>query len=62
MGIFKQKRRDGTVTWYYDFTYRKRRYRGLGGTTMTQALRALEKVRTKVLSGSALWKKSAPRF
>ncbi len=51
MGIFKQKRRDGTVTWYYDFTYRKRRYRGLGGTTMTQALRALEKVRTKVLSG-----------
>jgi integrase len=52
MGIFKQKRRDGTVTWYYDFTYRKRRYRGLGGTTMTQALRALEKVRTKVLSQS----------
>lgn len=42
---------NGTVAWFYSFMHQGVRYRGVGGTTKTQAQRALEKVRAKVLSG-----------
>lgn len=51
MSIYKKKRKDGTFAWYYDFAYRGRRYRGVGGTTKTQALRVLDKIRNEVFSG-----------
>lgn len=51
MSVYSKKRSDGTVSWYYDFMHNKVRYRGVGGTTKTQALRALEKKRSEVLSG-----------
>jgi integrase len=51
MGVFKRKRSDGTIAWYIDFYVNKKRYRELGGTTRTQAVRALEKVRSDILSG-----------
>jgi len=50
MGVFKYKRKDGTNSWYYDFMYNGVRYRNLGGTTKTQALRVLEKRRTEVIN------------
>lgn len=50
MSVFKKKRQDGTSSWYYDFAHDGRRYRGVGGTTKTQALRAQEKTRTQVIS------------
>ena len=49
MSVFFEKRQDGTKAWYYDFMYHRVRYRGIGGTTKTQALRALEKHRQEVL-------------
>ena len=51
MSVFFKKRKDGTVAWYFDFMYKKVRYRSIGGTTKTQALRALEKRRNEVLNG-----------
>ena len=51
MSIYAKKRQDGTTAWYFDFTFNKVRYRGVGGTTKTQALRTLDKVRSKVISG-----------
>ena len=51
MSIYRKKRKDGSSAWYYDFTYKWRRYRAVGGATRTQALRAQEKVRLKVLNG-----------
>ena len=51
MSVYAKKRQDGTTAWYYDFMYNKVRYRGVGGTTKTQALRTQEKVRSQVLSG-----------
>ncbi len=51
MGVFKRKRSDGTIAWYIDFYVNKKRHRQLGGTTRTQAVRALEKVRSEILSG-----------
>jgi len=50
MGTFKKNRADGTSLWYYDFMYNRRRFRGIGGTTKTQALRTLEHVRTEVIN------------
>ncbi|MCI0565233.1 MAG: tyrosine-type recombinase/integrase, partial [Nitrososphaera sp.] len=51
MGVYSRKRNDGTAAWFFDFMHQGIRYRGVGGTTRTQALRALEKRRAKVLSG-----------
>ncbi|MBN1348962.1 site-specific integrase [candidate division KSB1 bacterium] len=51
MGVYSKKRTDGTTAWYYDFMHDRVRYRGIGGATKTQALRALEKRRSEVLSG-----------
>ncbi len=57
MGVYKKKRIDGTFAWFYDFSFNRRRFRGVGGTTKTQALRVMEKVREKVLSGEYELKK-----
>lgn len=51
MGVYKKQRKDGSTAWYFDFMYDGIRYRGVGGTTKTQALRAMEKRRTDVLNG-----------
>ena len=51
MGVYSKKRTDGTTAWYFDFMHDRVRYRGIGGATKTQALRALEKRRSEVLSG-----------
>jgi len=51
MGVYQKKRNDGTKAWYYDFMHNKVRYRAVGGTTKTQALRTLDKIRGKVLNG-----------
>jgi len=50
MSVYSKKRKDGTTSWYYDFMHDRVRYRGVGGTTKTQALRALEKKRNEVLN------------
>ena len=50
MSVYLKKRKDGTSAWYYDFMYKNVRHRGVGGTTKTQALRALEKKRNDALS------------
>ncbi len=52
MGVYQKKRHDGTKAWYYDFMHNKVRYRAVGGTTKTQAQRALDKKRADVLSGN----------
>jgi len=49
MAIRTKKRKDGSTAWYYDFTINGVRYRGVGGTTRTQALRIQEKKRSEVL-------------
>ena len=51
MSVYKKKRKDGSTAWYYDFSYNGRRFRGVGGVTKTQALRAQEKTRCLVLNG-----------
>ena len=51
MSTYSKKRKDGTTAWYYDFMYNNIRYREVGGTTKTQAIRAQEKRRDKVISG-----------
>ena len=51
MGVYSKKRTDGTTAWFFDFMHERVRYRGIGGATKTQALRALEKRRSEVLSG-----------
>lgn len=51
MGVYAKQRGDGTKAWYYDFMYNGKRYRSLGGTTKTEALRTLDKARSKVISG-----------
>ena len=51
MGVYSKKRLDGTKAWYYNFMYNRVRYRGVGGTTRTQALRTQDKVRGEVISG-----------
>lgn len=59
MSVYSKKRTDGSTAWYYNVTINKIRYRAVGGTTKTQALRALEKVRTEVLNGTYNIKKQA---
>jgi integrase len=49
MSIYQKKRKDGSTAWYYDFMYNRVRYRGVGGTTRTQALRVQERKRSEVL-------------
>jgi integrase len=49
MSIYSKKRKDGSTAWYYDFMYNGVRYRGVGGTTKTQALRVQERKRSEVL-------------
>ena len=51
MSVYNKKRKDGTIAWFFDFTINGRRYREVGGSTRTQALRAQEKTRNKVISG-----------
>jgi len=52
MSVFFKKRKDGIITaWYFNFMYNNVRYRGVGGTTKTQALGALDKKRSEDLSG-----------
>jgi len=64
MSVYKKKRRDGTVAWFYDFTYNNVRYRGVGGSTKTLAQRSLDKIRDKVISGQyeIVSKPNNPRF
>ena len=50
MGVFAIKRMDGSKAWYYSFMYNGVRYRKLAGSTKTQALLAMEKVRTAVIN------------
>ncbi len=50
MGAYKKVRKNGSVAWYYNFSYNGKQYRAVGGTTKTQALRTLEKVRTEVIN------------
>lgn len=50
MSLFFKNRKDGTTAWYYDFMYNNVRYRGVGGTTKTQALRVLDKNAVKFLA------------
>ena len=50
MSVFFKKRKDGTSAWYYDFMHNGVRYRAVGGTTKTQALRVQEKVRNDLIS------------
>jgi integrase len=50
MSVFFEIRKNGTKAWYYDFMYHRIRYRGVGGTSKTQALRALEKRRNEVMN------------
>ena len=52
MGVYQKKLNDGTKAWYYDFMHNKVRYRAVGGTTKTQALRVLDKKRGEVFSGN----------
>lgn len=51
MSVYSKQRMDGTISWYFDFMHEGIRYRGVGGTTKTQAQRALEKRRSEVLNG-----------
>ena len=51
MSVYSKQRKDGTTAWYYDFMYKGVRYRQVGGRTQTQAIRAQEKLREKVISG-----------
>jgi hypothetical protein len=37
MAIYLKTRKDGSKAWYYDFMYNGVRYRGVGGTSRTQA-------------------------
>ena len=50
MGVFAIKRMDGSKAWYYSFMYNGVRYRKLAGSTKTQALLAMEKVRNSVIN------------
>ncbi len=52
MSPFKKKKTDGKSIWYYDFTYNGQRYRGIGGTTKTHALRVQEKLRDQVIGSN----------
>jgi len=49
MSVYPKKRKDGSTAWFYDFMSGGKRYRGVGGSTKTQALRVQEKKRTEVL-------------
>ena len=51
MAVYSKKRKDGSTAWFYDFMLSGVRYRGVAGSTKTQAMRAQEKIRTKVLGG-----------
>jgi integrase len=50
MGAYKKIRTDGSIAWYYNFSYKGKQYRAVGGTTRTQAQRTLERVRTEVIN------------
>ena len=50
MSVYQKKRRDGTTAWYFDFMHHGVRYRGVGGTTKSQAIRTLDKKRTEALN------------
>ena len=39
MSIYSKKRKNKSTAWFYDFTINGKRYRGVGGTTKTQALK-----------------------
>ena len=58
MSVYKKQRKDGTTAWYFDFMHNGVRYRGVGGTTKSQAIRALDKKRTEVLNDEHGLKKS----
>ena len=59
MGVYCKIRKDGTKAWYYNFQHKGRRYRAVGGTTKTEALRAQEKVRSEVLNDEYEFKRNA---
>jgi integrase len=50
MGAYKKTRKDGSFAWYYDFTFKGIRYRGVGGSTKTMAVRTQEKIRDSVIA------------
>jgi integrase len=51
MAVYRKKRKDSTLAWFYDFSFKGIRYRGVGGSTRTHALRVLDKIRNQVYSG-----------
>jgi len=51
MAVRAKKRKDGSIAWYYNIMIKGVRYRGIGGTTKTQALRTQDKIRSLVISG-----------
>ncbi len=59
MSVRCKIRADGSKAWFYDFMYKGRRYRAVGGTTKTEALRAQEKIRSAVLDGEYDLKRNA---
>ncbi len=64
MGAYKKNRKDGSAVWYYDFTFKGIRYRGVGGSTKTMAIRTQEKIRDSVIAGGYLHVKDSksPKF
>ena len=50
MSVYQRQRKDGTTAWFYDFMHRGVRFRGVGGSTKSQAIRVLDKKRTEVLN------------
>ena len=59
MSVHCKIRADSSKAWFYDFMYKGRRYRAVGGTTKTEALRAQEKIRSEVLDGEYDLKRNA---
>ncbi|MBN2413388.1 site-specific integrase [candidate division KSB1 bacterium] len=51
MSVYKKSRKDGSRAWFYDFSHNGVRYRGVAGSTKTQALIVQDKIRAKVLNG-----------
>ncbi len=59
MSVYCKIRKDGSKAWYYNFMYKGSRYRAVGGTTKTEALRAQEKIRSEVLNGEYEFKRNS---
>ena len=52
MSTYYKIKKDGTRSWFYYFVYHGKKYRGVGGTTRTQATRVMDKVRAELIDGT----------